>query len=487
MKVQTIALSIIAVAAGLWTIHFIDAEYDQYKRRHPIAPREISEPSSAAASTSTSGTAQSEDDGWRVANQDSPIDGIIYRAVSETKGNADGQILTTTVSCSPQTKKVSVMLGSSLNGMPYNQFKFKPFDAGMGVTWKNYEGRVKTAWGTTDAGFLVDSKGFNDEAELVTFGLVRDKVVKYLRDKNLLQEVPKHASKDFSEGSDAKEYVEKHGVIAWLKNALPIVVELKDTFGTVYFNVPSGNAIVNAVLDKCNVDVPQESTATMPSTPEDVPISVTAVVMGKDVGSDGRIASPTTTFAPHDTINALVQTDTSSPPQIFVVRWVDQSGHVGVEQQHTVTSVGRTTGLFNASSASGFSEGNYTLNVLVDGRTISTTPFTVSSAQVGQRGKEQENDGTQVLADTPITQAPDDDWKFTPNKNGMVMTSMRKNATIYLGRSCDANSPQYGKGKWEWANAGWSVTVGDKTFRFPRAEPPIESTDNDTGKCEARQ
>jgi hypothetical protein len=104
----------------------------------------------------------------------------------------------------------------------------------------------------------------------------------------------------------------------------------------------------------------------------------------------------------------------------------------------------------------------------------------------GETTSDLREDASQATTNRAITTSSDNDWKFTENQDGVVMTSTSQNATIYLGTSCDAISPQYGKGKWEWANAGWSVTVGDKIFRFPRADPPIEPPSNDLGRCEMR-
>lgn len=58
------------------------------------------------------------------------------------------------------------------------------------------------------------------------------------------------------------------------------------------------------------------------------------------------------------------------------------------------------------------------------------------------------------------------------NKHGAKLESASD--TLYLGRDCDALSPQYGRGKWSWANGGFRVQfVNGKTFGFPRIDPPI--------------
>jgi uncharacterized protein len=64
-------------------------------------------------------------------------------------------------------------------------------------------------------------------------------------------------------------------------------------------------------------------------------------------------------------------------------------------------------------------------------------------------------------------------WQFTRNSDGVVMTSTARGATIYLGNDCDAMSPQYGNGAWTYSNAGWSVQVGSKQFKFSQIAPPL--------------
>lgn len=93
------------------------------------------------------------------------------------------------------------------------------------------------------------------------------------------------------------------------------------------------------------------------------------------------------------------------------------------------------------------------------------------------------DDPTFKPAAAPISSQGGNDWQYTSNENGVVMTSQGRGVTIYLGRSCNAVSPQYGDGKWEWSNGGWMVTVGDKQFGFPRHNPPIAPPADIPNKC----
>lgn len=64
------------------------------------------------------------------------------------------------------------------------------------------------------------------------------------------------------------------------------------------------------------------------------------------------------------------------------------------------------------------------------------------------------------------------------NQHGAVLRSDR--IAIYLGRTCDAYSPQYGTGSWGWANGGFLVTFKSLTIGFPHQE--IEA--GNQHKCE---
>lgn len=56
-------------------------------------------------------------------------------------------------------------------------------------------------------------------------------------------------------------------------------------------------------------------------------------------------------------------------------------------------------------------------------------------------------------------------WSTTQNKHGFVFKS--NNKTLYLGRGCDAMSPQYGKGEWYWNdNNEVVVSLSNKDFTF---------------------
>ena len=54
------------------------------------------------------------------------------------------------------------------------------------------------------------------------------------------------------------------------------------------------------------------------------------------------------------------------------------------------------------------------------------------------------------------------------NRHGATLRS--RGVVLYLGRSCDAYSPQLGNGRWGQANGGFFVDIRGATIGFPRQE-----------------
>lgn len=70
-------------------------------------------------------------------------------------------------------------------------------------------------------------------------------------------------------------------------------------------------------------------------------------------------------------------------------------------------------------------------------------------------------------------------YALAVNESGAVLTSA-DGRTIYLGRSCDVQSDQFGRGRWEWSNAGFAIRFNGQDITFPRMDPPL-----DADECEA--
>lgn len=62
-------------------------------------------------------------------------------------------------------------------------------------------------------------------------------------------------------------------------------------------------------------------------------------------------------------------------------------------------------------------------------------------------------------------------WHSWENRDGAVLR--RGRTVVYLGRSCDAFSPQYGRGRWGAANGGVLIVFARRRIGFPRQGPPV--------------
>jgi len=121
-------------------------------------------------------------------------------------------------------------------------------------------------------------------------------------------------------------------------------------------------------------------------TPEPAPApassaSVTSVTLGNSIGADMRVAAPSTTFAPNDTIYASVSTNTSDPaasvPGTLKATWTFEDGQVVNEESKSVnlTGVGNTE--FHITKPDGFPAGSYKVEISLDGNVVQSKDFTV--------------------------------------------------------------------------------------------------------------
>lgn len=55
--------------------------------------------------------------------------------------------------------------------------------------------------------------------------------------------------------------------------------------------------------------------------------------------------------------------------------------------------------------------------------------------------------------------------------------------TLYLGKSCDAMHKVLGKGKWCWANGGFTAEFDNGSIGFPRQELACPNENDDISGC----
>jgi hypothetical protein len=124
--------------------------------------------------------------------------------------------------------------------------------------------------------------------------------------------------------------------------------------------------------------------APAPTTPEPAPAataSVTSVSLGNAVGADMKVATPSTTFAPKDTIYASVTTSTSDPtasiPAKLAARWSFEDGQVVNEESKDVNLSGPGDTEFHISQPNGLPAGKYKVEISMDGSVVQSKDFEV--------------------------------------------------------------------------------------------------------------
>ena len=105
------------------------------------------------------------------------------------------------------------------------------------------------------------------------------------------------------------------------------------------------------------------------------PLHVTTLQVGRSLNADRTVGVHTTRFKPNDTIYASVLTDRTGASTILA-RW-SFAGRVVTETQKKVSYKGEAATEFHFESAGGFPEGDYKVDILVDGQPVASRDFRV--------------------------------------------------------------------------------------------------------------
>jgi hypothetical protein len=138
-------------------------------------------------------------------------------------------------------------------------------------------------------------------------------------------------------------------------------------------------ALTAITLAGCKKETPppQNETAAAAPAPAPAAFSVTVIELGKQVGADKRITSPTTTFGPKDTIHASVASDGAAPKKVIAAKWTYQDGQVVKEAAETIAPTGPAATEFHISKPSGWPVGKYKVEISVDGSPAGSKDFEV--------------------------------------------------------------------------------------------------------------
>ncbi|MGE0816115.1 MAG: hypothetical protein AB7O28_15130 [Vicinamibacterales bacterium] len=105
------------------------------------------------------------------------------------------------------------------------------------------------------------------------------------------------------------------------------------------------------------------------------PIAVDTIQLGRSLNADQSVAAQATTFKPNDTIY-VAALNSSRGNGVISVKWYYGSQLLS-EREKTVKFQGAGATSFNLQSASGFPEGDYSVEVFADGVSVGKRTFNV--------------------------------------------------------------------------------------------------------------
>jgi hypothetical protein len=108
----------------------------------------------------------------------------------------------------------------------------------------------------------------------------------------------------------------------------------------------------------------------------DEPLQLANIQTGRALNADRSMASITTLFKPSETIYVSVQTTGSAPGSIGV-KWIYQ-GRVIDEPVKQVDYTGPASTEFHMQNSGGFPEGDYSVEIFINGEKVGTRAFKVA-------------------------------------------------------------------------------------------------------------
>ena len=109
----------------------------------------------------------------------------------------------------------------------------------------------------------------------------------------------------------------------------------------------------------------------------DAPLELANIQTGRALNPDRSIASITTLFKPNETIYVSVQT-TGTAPGTIGVKWLYQ-GRVVDEPVKQVDYDGPASTEFHLQNSGGFPEGDYSVEIMINGQQVGSRAFKVGS------------------------------------------------------------------------------------------------------------
>ena len=108
------------------------------------------------------------------------------------------------------------------------------------------------------------------------------------------------------------------------------------------------------------------------------PFQVVNIEVGRALDAAKRISDKTDSFKPTDTIYVSVETEGTSPGARLAAHWTYQDGQVVKHDETSIAPSGRAATEFHISKPSGWPQGDYKVEVTLDGASAGTKSFKVS-------------------------------------------------------------------------------------------------------------
>ena len=104
---------------------------------------------------------------------------------------------------------------------------------------------------------------------------------------------------------------------------------------------------------------------------------VTRVDLGNAIGADKKVAAPTVSFKPNDTIYASIISEGAAPNVALGVRWTFEDGQVVNESNQSIAPTGPAVTEFHIAKADGWPAGKYKIEVSANGQPAAAVQFAV--------------------------------------------------------------------------------------------------------------
>jgi len=104
---------------------------------------------------------------------------------------------------------------------------------------------------------------------------------------------------------------------------------------------------------------------------------VTRIDLGNAITADKRVAAPSSTFKPKDTIYASILSEGAAPSVALAAKWTFEDGQLVSESTQTIAPTGPAATEFHIAKPDGWPAGKYKLEVAANGKLSGAQEFTV--------------------------------------------------------------------------------------------------------------